>query len=169
MITARKRDDNEKTIVDALIAAGAHVDRLNDFGVPDVLVGHRCRTILMEIKNPSKNVSNRHGTLDRIPLAERGLLTDRQVRQLTDKQVDWWRGWDGGPAYVVETPEQALAILRGENLPEPVRAFAGVGWVNLSAEPMQLLSPGQAETLAAALLEMAALARAKERERSKLL
>lgn len=165
---ARKRDESEPDIVKALQAAGATVDRLNDWGVPDLLLSYRARTILVECKNPSKS-SKANGAVGRIPLAERGLLTDRQIGMLTDKQVDWWRTWDGGPAYVVETPEQALAVLRGEDLPAEVRTFAGVGWVNLSCEPMQILSPGQAETLAAALLEMAALARAKEREKGKLL
>jgi hypothetical protein len=48
----RARDGNEAAIVDALRAAGATVTRLGDAGVPDLLVGYRGSTLLLEIKLP---------------------------------------------------------------------------------------------------------------------
>jgi hypothetical protein len=50
---AARRDDNEPEIVEALRWAGALVDRIDGKGVPDLLVAHRGRIYLLEVKNPT--------------------------------------------------------------------------------------------------------------------
>ena len=45
-----KRDANEPEIIKALTQAGASVQKLSDSGVPDLLVGLRGKTFLLEIK-----------------------------------------------------------------------------------------------------------------------
>jgi len=47
---ARRRDANERSIVDALRRCGASVIRLSEPGVPDLLVLFQRRVVLMEIK-----------------------------------------------------------------------------------------------------------------------
>lgn len=49
---ARRRDSNEKPIVDALRAVGAQVIPISGPGAPDILCGYRGRWIPMEIKTP---------------------------------------------------------------------------------------------------------------------
>ena len=51
---AKKRDGNEKAIVEALEALGATVTRLGDAGVPDLLVAYRGETLLIEVKDPAQ-------------------------------------------------------------------------------------------------------------------
>lgn len=100
---ARQRDANEKLIIAALEARGASVTRLGDAGVPDLLVGWANLTLLMEVKNPaanpSKGAKQRHGSAGGI-----GVLTSSQVK--------WWaQPWEGGPRYIVESVDEALAVL----------------------------------------------------------
>ena len=91
---ARRRDDNEPAIVEALVSVGASVTRLNETGVPDLLVGfeHPLEqpnairvTVLMEVKQPKKG--------------------------LTPDQVKWFDRWTGDPPVRVETPEDALIAI----------------------------------------------------------
>lgn len=48
---ARKRDGNEKAIVDALKNVGALVIRISEKGAPDLIVLYRQRVFLMEVKS----------------------------------------------------------------------------------------------------------------------
>lgn len=97
---ARNRDSNEKAIVDALVAAGASVTRLNETGVPDLLVGFRGATFLLEVKRPLGPRGGRH---------HHG--HDGDVGDMTDHQVKWWSKWKGvGPA-IVRSPVEALAAI----------------------------------------------------------
>lgn len=48
---ARKRDANEKPIVDALRAIGAHVTRISGEGAPDLLVRFQGRLSAFEVKS----------------------------------------------------------------------------------------------------------------------
>lgn len=48
---ARKRDANEKPIVDALRSVGALVLRVSEKGAPDLVVYFRGRTRLLEVKS----------------------------------------------------------------------------------------------------------------------
>ena len=81
------RDLNEAEIVDALFTAGCFVSRISGPGVPDLLVGHQGRWILMEVKHKT-------GTL-------------------TPKQIEWWDAATGLdlPIEVVRSAEEALALL----------------------------------------------------------
>lgn len=95
---ARNRDANELEIVKALVAVGASVTRLNETGVPDLLVGFRGRTFLLEVKREGVRGGRRHyGGLD-----ERGLAKTQQ---------DWWERWRGLPPVVVTSPAMALAAI----------------------------------------------------------
>lgn len=98
---AKSRDGNEKPIFDALVAAGASVTRLNDDGVPDLLVGFNGQTFLIEVK---------------LPLTKRGAKSQRREAEggsgdFTKAQVKWWGGWKGTRALVVRSPEDALAAI----------------------------------------------------------
>lgn len=95
---AAKRDTVEPLIVSVLKRAGATVDHLSGEGTPDLLVGFKGRTHLMECKG-------------------RGA-------KLTPAQEDWHGRWQGEPVAVVHDPSEALAVLlaparqTGRALPE---------------------------------------------------
>ena len=61
-------------------------------GFPDLVCGFRGRSILFEVKDPKQPPSK---------------------RRLTDDEAIWFGTWKG-EAYVIETAEQAIAILLGE-------------------------------------------------------
>jgi hypothetical protein len=91
---ARRADGNQPEIVAALRAAGAVVQPLHTVGsgVPDLLVATKTRTFVMEIKDPTKPKSD---------------------RKLTPAQQKWHDMWIG-EKHVVETVEEALAVLNME-------------------------------------------------------
>ena len=88
-----KVDGNQADIVDALRRAGASVTSLAAVGkgVPDLLVGHRNRTALIEVKDGS------------LPPSARGLTLDQQI---------WHAEWRGGTLAVVCDVESALRVLK---------------------------------------------------------
>jgi Holliday junction resolvase len=92
MRRAAKIDANQVQIVSALRAAGASVQSLAGVGkgVPDLLVGFKGQTILMEIKDGAKAKS---------------------AQRLTEDQLVWHGSWKGGPLSVVDGPEAALRML----------------------------------------------------------
>jgi len=77
---AAKRDANEPEIVNALVRAGATVERLSMQGVPDLLVGYQGRTYLIEVKT------------------EKG--------SLTDDQREWVSDWRGGRVRILRSIDQ---------------------------------------------------------------
>jgi hypothetical protein len=85
-------DGNQRAIVQALRQVGASVEYLHRIGqgTPDLLVGFRRGTFLLEVKDPTK------------PASKRGLTADQEV---------WHRTWQGLPVAVVLTPEQALKAI----------------------------------------------------------
>lgn len=91
MRRAARVDANHAVIVGGLIRCGASVQSLANTGqgCPDLLVGHRGRNLLMEIKDGSKPPS---------------------ARKLTPDQVEWHAQWRGR-VIVVENVEQAIAAL----------------------------------------------------------
>lgn len=100
---AKKRDGNEKAIVEALEALGATVTRLGDAGVPDLLVAYRGETLLIEVKDPAQAKK-----------AYRAGAGGGRVA-LTDAQRKWWDApWPGGRRAVVESVEEALAFVRND-------------------------------------------------------
>lgn len=94
MRRAAKRDDNEAQIVAALRKAGATVRIITQGdGLPDLLVGYRGRTILLEVKDGAKPPS---------------------ARKLTEDEEAFFRDWQGGDLEVVLSAEQALAAIGHE-------------------------------------------------------
>lgn len=93
MRRAHKTDANQKKIIDAMRVAGATVHSLAGLGngLPDLLVGYKGCTILMEIKDGDKSPSR---------------------QKLTDYQVTFMSNWTGGPLAIVNDVESALRILK---------------------------------------------------------
>ncbi|MDZ7824709.1 MAG: hypothetical protein U5K75_12205 [Ahrensia sp.] len=86
-----RADENQAEIVAALKSIGASVAQCHAVGegFPDLCVGWRGHTYLLEIKNPKKPKSD---------------------RQLTPRQVEWHNEWRGH-VDVVETVKDALAAI----------------------------------------------------------
>lgn len=89
---APMRDKNEPEIVEALEAVGASVTRISHQGVPDLLVGYRGVTKLIEVKNGKA--------------------------KLNPNQVVWWQNWRGGLLHTARSIEDALNII-GINVVSP--------------------------------------------------
>lgn len=79
---AAKRDKNESEIVTALRSAGASVFICSGVGLPDLVVGFRGTTHLLEVKSTKG--------------------------KLTVDQVDSHSAWQGSPIHIVRNVEQAL-------------------------------------------------------------
>ncbi len=91
-LVAASKDTNQTPIVKALRAAGASVEVLSGKGLPDLLVGLRKRTFLLEVK------------------AEKGPKGGTSGRNLTRDQVAWHAAWQGHPVAVVRTIGEALTV-----------------------------------------------------------
>ena len=89
---AAKIDANQEAVVTALRTAGATVQSLASVGkgVPDLLVGYKGQTLLMEIKDGFKAPS---------------------ARLLTEDQLRWHHNWKGGALAVVDNPDAALRMI----------------------------------------------------------
>ena len=92
MRRAAKVDQNQDAVVSALRAAGATVQSLAAVGkgVPDLLVGYKGTTLLMEVKDGNKPPS---------------------AQRLTEDQLKWHGEWKGGSLAVVDGPEAALRMI----------------------------------------------------------
>lgn len=92
MRRAARVDQNQEQIVEALRAVGATVQTLAAVGkgVPDLLVGYKGQTLLLEVKDGRKPPSE---------------------RKLTEDQLVWHRNWNGGPLAVVDGVDSALRML----------------------------------------------------------
>jgi len=92
MRRAAKVDRNQAEIAAALRNAGATVQSLAAVGdgVPDLLVGFRRATYLLEVKDGKKPPS---------------------ARELTECQINWHASWFGGPCVVVTSAAEALAAI----------------------------------------------------------
>lgn len=92
MRRAAKIDATQTAIVSALRAAGATVQSLAAVGdgVPDLLVGIRGHTILMECKDGRQPPSK---------------------QKLKPLQLEWHAAWRGGTLCVVDGPEAALRAI----------------------------------------------------------
>jgi hypothetical protein len=89
---AAKIDANHEAVVLALRSAGATVQSLAGVGkgTPDLLVGYKGQTMLMEVKDGFKAPS---------------------ARLLTEDQIRWHRVWKGGALAVVDSPDAALRMI----------------------------------------------------------
>lgn len=89
---ANRIDANQNAIVDAMRKAGAVVRIISQGdGIPDLLVGYKGYTILMEVKDG-----------DKVPSA----------RKLTEAEQKFFDDWRGGMLVIVNSVEEALEILK---------------------------------------------------------
>jgi len=89
---ANRIDANQNKIVDALRKAGAVVRIISQGdGIPDLLVGYRGYTILMEVKDG-----------DKVPSA----------RKLTEAEQKFFDDWRGGMLVIVNSVDEALETLK---------------------------------------------------------
>lgn len=92
MRRAARVDENQGLIVKALRAYGATVRIITQGdGIPDLLVGYRGHTILMEVKDGNKPPS---------------------ARQLTTAEQIFFDQWTGGKLFIVNSVEEALEVLK---------------------------------------------------------
>lgn len=98
---ARKRDANERAIIRALEARGAHVAQLDGAGVPDLVVSVQGTLTLVEVKDVKEGKT----------MVQKGKHDNAEYRELTPAQVTWWQKWRGKPAIVVHSPEEAVRLL----------------------------------------------------------
>ena len=96
MRRAARTDANQTQVIIALRAAGATVQSLSAVGdgVPDLLVGYKGVTYLLEVKDG-----------DKVP----------SKRMLTPDQIEWHERWLGGTLAVVEHPDAALRLIGAIN------------------------------------------------------
>jgi len=91
MRRAARIDANQNNIVKALRAAGASVRVITQGdGIPDLLLGYNGHTLLMEVKDGEKPPS---------------------ARKLTEAEQKFFDEWKGGSLSIVNSVEEALAIL----------------------------------------------------------
>lgn len=92
MRRANRVDANQQQIVDVLRSYGAYVRvvTMGD-GVPDLLVGYKGYTILMEVKDGKKPPS---------------------ARELTAAEKKFFEEWTGGLLAIVNNAEEAIEILK---------------------------------------------------------
>lgn len=102
MTYGKRRDANEPDIIAALVAVGAVVQQIDGaHGEPDLLVGYRGGTFLIEVKNPDQ--AGQAG-------AKKGGLRTKGRGSLTPKQVKWFTAWKdkGDRIHEVINVEEAL-------------------------------------------------------------
>lgn len=89
---ANRIDANQNNIVDTLRKCGATVRIVSQGdGIPDLLVGYRGYTILMEVKDG-----------DKVPSA----------RKLTPAEQKFFDEWTGGMLVIVNSAEEAIDVLK---------------------------------------------------------
>jgi hypothetical protein len=92
MRRAARVDANQEQIVSAMRACGATVRVVTQGdGLPDLLVGYRGYTILMEVKDGRKPPS---------------------ARKLTEEEEKFFENWTGGMLAIVNSVEEALELLK---------------------------------------------------------
>jgi hypothetical protein len=91
MRRAARRDDNEQDIIKAMRAEGAYVKQINDEGLFDLLVSHRGKTLLIEVKDGAKPPS---------------------ARRLTEAELKFHEEWPGSNLFIITSVEEAIALLR---------------------------------------------------------
>lgn len=98
----RKRDANERDIIEFLRAHGCFVEQLDGTGTPDLLVLYRGRLTLLEVKDPSKLDGTAHRRSNAAGMQE-----------LTDAQVRWWTAWGDPKPSIVHNEAEALIAVSG--------------------------------------------------------
>lgn len=93
----RKRDANERQIIEALRAHGYYVQQLDGTGVPDLLVLAGSKLYLLEVKDPSTKDGKAHRRSGAPGMSE-----------LTDAQARWWTAWGNPKPSIVHNEAEAL-------------------------------------------------------------
>jgi hypothetical protein len=85
---AKKVDENQKTIVHTFIALGASVLNLSTVGrgCPDLLIGYRGKSVLVEVKSPK-------GTF-------------------TEPQIKFMQEWKGGAVSRIDSVDGAIRLVK---------------------------------------------------------
>lgn len=91
------RDAAEPDIIAALRKVGATVWQLSGKDIPDLLVGYKGQTVLLEVKTPDKSYTDK-----------RNGKTYRRDGALSAGQKAFFDSWRGAKACEVFTPEEAL-------------------------------------------------------------
>lgn len=94
---AAQRDKSEPDIIDALRKVGATVWQVSGKDIPDLLVGYKGRTFLLEVKTRGLEYTDK-----------RNGKTYKRDGALRAGQKEFFASWRGGPAREVYTPEEAL-------------------------------------------------------------
>lgn len=89
------RDASEPAIIKALRAVGASVWPISGKDVPDLLVGFKGQTWLLECKSRLSNT-------------KKDGYTRKTTTKVSEGQQAFQDSWRGGPVRVVHTPEEAL-------------------------------------------------------------
>lgn len=107
---AAHRDKAERPIIDALKAAGASVYPISSKDIPDLLVGYRGQTFLLEVKS-------------RLTNTKKDGYTRKTTTKVSEGQQAFMDTWKGGPVRVVHTPEEALHAIGApvEGVLEPLK------------------------------------------------
>jgi hypothetical protein len=86
---AKKVDENQKTIVHTFIALGASVLNLSTVGrgCPDLLIGYRGKSILVEIKRDAKAT-------------------------FTEPQIKFMQEWRGGAVSRIDSIDAAIRLVK---------------------------------------------------------
>lgn len=94
---ARRVDENQAEIVEALRQVGAQVTPMHTLGggVSDLLVSWRQQWFVFEVKNPAK------------PKADQALTPDQKR----------WIGQQHAPVFIVTNPVEAVGILSMQRIP----------------------------------------------------
>ena len=83
----KKVDTNQKSIVEAIRKCGGSACSIASLGhgVPDLIVGYRGQTVLVEVKHPKT--------------------------EMNPMQREWAAKWQGSPVCVVRSPEEVERLL----------------------------------------------------------
>lgn len=100
---ARRRDNNEPEVVEALRRAGAAVQRLDGRGLPDLLVSFANELYLIEVKEIGDGRVQPHR-------GDGNTLTGL-MSALTPAQREWWAHWRGKLPVIVTNAQEALRAI----------------------------------------------------------
>jgi Holliday junction resolvase len=86
---SKRVDQNQKTIVHTFIALGASVLNLSRVGqgCPDIAIGYKGKTVLVEIKKDAK-------------------------AKFTEPQVEFMKKWRGGPVSRIDSVDAAIRLIK---------------------------------------------------------
>lgn len=95
---ASHRDKAERAIITALRSVGASVYQVNGKDIPDLLIGFRGVTTLLEVKS-------------RLLSEEKGRAPRMRTTKVSEGQKEFAKTWRGGASVVVHEPSEALSAL----------------------------------------------------------